>query len=47
MQAPGGPAMPFNLESVPDYAGLPPSVVALLVIVTGIAAAVGAAITGR
>ena len=39
--------MPPGFETLPDYAGLSPSVGLLLLIVTGIAAAIGAAITGR
>jgi hypothetical protein len=39
------PPMLFHPETVPEYSGLPSSVVSLLVIVTGIAAVIGSILT--
>lgn len=38
----GGPRLPFGLTELPDYAGVEPQVIGVMVIVTGIVAAIGA-----
>jgi len=38
--------MPESWDAVPDYAGMEPALVVLLVIVTGIAALISAVMTG-